>query len=47
MSYSQIQAHRLALKCKRLLLTHLDADALARMQDLSDEVAYDGMRIVL
>ncbi|MFQ5802570.1 MAG: MBL fold metallo-hydrolase [Candidatus Methylomirabilales bacterium] len=47
MSYSQIQARRSALKCKRMLLTHLDADALARMEDLSDEVAYDGMRIVL
>ncbi|MFQ5989381.1 MAG: MBL fold metallo-hydrolase [Candidatus Methylomirabilales bacterium] len=47
LSYTQIQARRSALNCKRLLLTHLDADALARLQDLSDEVAYDGMRIVL
>ena len=47
MSYSDIQAHRSALKCKRLLLTHLDADAVGRIRDLSDEVAYDGMRILL
>lgn len=47
MSYSDIQAHRSALNCKRLLLTHLDADALGRIQDFSDEVAYDGMRILL
>ncbi len=47
MSYEDIRAHRSALKCKRLLLTHLHADALARLQDFEDEVAYDGMRVSL
>ncbi len=46
-SYKEIQAHRSALNCKRLLLTHLHADALAHIDDISDEVAYDGMRILL
>jgi ribonuclease BN (tRNA processing enzyme) len=47
LSYHEIRAHRAALKCKRLLLTHLHADALARLQDFEDEVASDGMRLRL
>ncbi len=47
MTYREIQEHRSALNCKRLLLTHLHADSLARIQDISDEVAYDGMRLLL
>ncbi|MFQ5960951.1 MAG: MBL fold metallo-hydrolase [Candidatus Methylomirabilales bacterium] len=47
MSYKEIEAHRSALNCKRLLLTHLHTDALARIDDIPDEVAYDGMRILL
>ena len=47
MSYKDIQAHRSAFNCKRLLLTHLHADALAHIDDIQDEVAYDGMRILL
>jgi ribonuclease BN (tRNA processing enzyme) len=47
MSYKEIEARRSQLKCKRLLLTHLHTDALARIPDIPDEVAYDGMRILL
>ncbi len=47
LSYEEIKAHRSALNCKRLLLTHLDTDALARIQDIQEEVAYDGMRLLL
>lgn len=47
MSYKDIQARRSAFNCKRLLLTHLHADALAHIDDIQDEVAYDGMRILL
>ena len=47
MSYKEIQANRSRLNCKRLLLTHLHTDALARIPDIPDEVAYDGMRILL
>jgi ribonuclease BN (tRNA processing enzyme) len=47
MSYKQIEARRSAFTCKRLLLTHLHVDALARIDDIRDEVAYDGMRILL
>lgn len=47
MSYKEIQAHRPRLNCKRLLLTHLHTDALARIDEIPDEVAYDGMRILL
>jgi len=46
-TYKEIQAHRSALNCKRLLLTHLHDDMLARLQDIPDEVAYDGMRLRL
>lgn len=47
MSYKEIQLHRPRLNCKRLLLTHLHTDALARIDEIPDEVAYDGMRILL
>ncbi len=47
MAYTDIQTHRSALKCKRLLLTHLHADALARIDEIREEVAYDGMRVSL
>ncbi len=47
MSYEDIRAHRSALNCKRLLLTHLHTDALARLQEIPDEAAYDGMRLLL
>jgi ribonuclease BN (tRNA processing enzyme) len=47
MSYEDIQARRSALKCRRLLLTHLYAETLARLEEIVDEVAYDGMRILL
>lgn len=47
LSYEEIKGNRSTLNCKRLLLTHLHEDALARMQDIQEEVAYDGMRIVL
>lgn len=47
MSYKEIQAHRSAFNCKRLLLTHLHDDALAHIQDIPDEVAYDGMRFLI
>ena len=47
MNYKDIQARRPTLNCKRLLLTHLHDDALARIQEIQDEVAYDGMRLRL
>ena len=47
LSYEEIKGNRSALNCKRLLLTHLHADALTRIQDIQEEVAYDGMRILL
>ena len=46
-TYKEIEAHRSALNCKRLLLTHLHDDMLARLQEIPDEVAYDGMRVSL
>ena len=47
LSYEEIRKHRAELRCKRLLLTHLHDDALARVHDIADEVAYDGMRLFL
>lgn len=47
LSYDEIQARRTALRCGRLLLTHLHADALARLDEIKEEVAHDGMRLFL
>jgi ribonuclease BN (tRNA processing enzyme) len=42
-----LMTHRARLGCRRLLLTHLSADVLARLQRLEIEAAEDGQRIVL
>ena len=38
-------AHRSAFGCKRLVLTHLGPDMLARAADVDAECAYDGLMI--
>ena len=47
LSYEEIKQHRSALNCKRMLLTHFYADALARVDDIEEEVAHDGMRLLI
>ena len=43
---SQI-SDRHALRCKRLVLTHMNSDMLAHSMDLSIEPAHDGLAITL
>lgn len=43
MSYRQIVENRIRLGCKRLILTHLGEEMLARSGELDVEIAEDGM----
>src|SRR5512143_3135918 len=47
LDYRTLMAHRHALGCKRLLLTHLNADLLDRLQEVEIEYAEDGKQIIL
>ena len=40
-------AHRAALACARLVLTHMGEDVLARLPDLGVEAAEDGQTVDL
>jgi hypothetical protein len=40
-------AHRARLACRRLILTHLSEDMLARLPELHGEAAEDGLTIRL
>jgi ribonuclease BN (tRNA processing enzyme) len=46
-SYPEIAARASSLGCKRLLLSHLGSEPLARRNELTLEIAEDGMRISL
>lgn len=46
-SYPEVLTHAPALGCKRLLLTHLGSEPLARLDEITLEVARDGMTIEL
>jgi ribonuclease BN (tRNA processing enzyme) len=46
-SYPEIAARASSLGCKRLLLSHLGSEPLARRNELTLEIAEDGMRIAL
>jgi hypothetical protein len=43
MSYREIVQNRSRLGCKRLILTHLGDEMLARSEELDVELAEDGM----
>src|SRR5438309_138019 len=45
LDYRTVMAHRSAFGCKRLVLTHLGPDMLARTADVDAECAYDGLTI--
>jgi ribonuclease BN (tRNA processing enzyme) len=46
-SYLEIQAHREQLKTRRLVLTHMGEEMLARASDVSCDTAFDGLVIDL
>ena len=45
LDYRTVMAHRSAFTCKRLILTHLGPEMLARATDVETECAYDGLTI--
>jgi len=47
LDYETLIAHRDELHCKRLVLTHMNLEMLARLPSLDVEAAEDGMKIVL
>src|SRR5437773_986367 len=47
LDYQTLLSHRQALRCKRLVLTHMNSDMLAHSMDLSIECAHDGFAIML
>ena len=47
LDYETLMAHRDELSCKRLVLTHMNAEMLARLPSLDVEAAEDGMEIAL
>ncbi len=47
LSYRTLMAHRAELGCKRLIITHLGEDLLARLGEVELEVAHDGLEVIL
>jgi len=47
LDYETLNVHRGELHCKRLVLTHMNAEMLARLPSLDAEAAEDGTEIVL
>jgi alkylated DNA nucleotide flippase Atl1/ribonuclease BN (tRNA processing enzyme) len=47
LNYRTLMAHRAELGCKRLILTHLGEDLLARQGEVELEVAHDGLEVLL
>lgn len=45
LDYSTFLSRRRELLCKRIVLTHVSEDMLARLQDIEDIPAVDGLRI--
>ena len=47
LDYQTLTAHKKELTCRRLVLTHMSADMLARVADAAIETTYDGMVVTL
>jgi ribonuclease BN (tRNA processing enzyme) len=47
LDYATLARHRSRLECKRLIVTHMGADMLARVADLPVEAAHDGLEVSL
>ncbi len=45
LGHETLRAHRDALECRRVLLTHMGPEMLARQADAAFECAHDGMTI--
>jgi ribonuclease BN (tRNA processing enzyme) len=47
LDYATLARHRARLGCKRLIVTHMGADMLARVTELPVEAAHDGLEVSL
>ena len=47
LAYTTLREHRSRLDCRRIVLTHLSADMLARRAEMTEDVAEDGLTITL
>jgi len=47
LDYKTLLDHRAALGCRRLVITHMNADLLARLPEIEIEYAEDGKQIIL
>jgi hypothetical protein len=47
LDYRTLMAQRSALECRRLILTHVSADLLARLAEVEIEYAEDSQRIIV
>jgi ribonuclease BN (tRNA processing enzyme) len=47
LDYSTLSRHRADLDCKRLIVTHMGPDMLARVAELPVEAAHDGLEVAL
>lgn len=47
MNYVDIEAHRSEITAKRIVLTHMGPEMLARQDDVEEDCAFDGMEIEL
>jgi ribonuclease BN (tRNA processing enzyme) len=47
LSYATLRQHRARLDCRRLVLTHMGAEMLERLDEVGDEAAQDGLMITL
>ena len=47
LDYATLMQHRAELDCKRLVVTHMGPEMLARVSELPVEAAHDGLEIVL
>src|SRR5581483_5398912 len=47
LSYATLRQHRPRLTCRRLLLTHVGPELLARRAEVDDEIAEDGQMVAL
>ncbi|MGE0543457.1 MAG: MBL fold metallo-hydrolase [Dehalococcoidia bacterium] len=47
LDYQSLMEHRASLRCRHLILTHMQADMLGHIDTVSDECASDGLELVL
>jgi ribonuclease BN (tRNA processing enzyme) len=47
LDYETLMAHRAGIQCKRLVITHMSEDLIARLGDLAVEYAEDGKTVVV